>query len=411
MAQLVPSARRRPDAAPRALHPIECPVPESPSDDARPPSPPARRSRWRTLALWAIPIAAALVALRLALPYAVRWYVNRALDRSISYRGIIGDVDIHLWRGAYSIEHVRVLKTAGSVPVPLFAAERVDLAIEWPALMHGSLVGRIAMQKPELNFVDGADGSDDQTGAGGPWLQIIRSLFPFRIDRAELVDGTIHFRAFRTKPPVDVFLSEVRASITNLTNIHDDVTPMFARVEAKAKAMGTAKVDCEIELDPSSYRPTFQLALRLLGLDVTKTNPLAQAYGDFDFERGWFDLVIELDVKQGAVEGYVKPLFRNLVVFSPRRDVADGNVLKLFWQALVGLAAAVFENQSRDQVGTVIPVRGDLARPATDVLATIANVLRNAFVRAYLPRLHGKASEIDGLTFGPGSLPELGATK
>ena len=54
------------------------------------------------------------------------------------------------------------------------------------------------------------------------------------------------------------------------------------------------------------------MGMRLLGLDVTRLNDLAVSYGKFDFERGWFDLVVEAEAREGQVNGYVKPLFRNL---------------------------------------------------------------------------------------------------
>ena len=38
-------------------------------------------------------------------------------------------------------------------------------------------------------------------------------------------------------------------------------------------------------------------------------------YGQFNFKRGWFDLVLEADADQGQIQGYIKPLFRNLTVF------------------------------------------------------------------------------------------------
>ena len=46
------------------------------------------------------------------------------------------------------------------------------------------MVGKIRIDQPELNFVDGDDSSQDQTGVGGPWLDILRDLFPFRINQA-----------------------------------------------------------------------------------------------------------------------------------------------------------------------------------------------------------------------------------
>ena len=40
-----------------------------------------------------------------------------------------------------------------------------------------------------------------------------------------------------------------------------------------------------------------------------------------------------------------------------------------------------------------------------DIPATIGNVLRNAFVRAYLPRLENPEAAVEGLEFQP---PEIG---
>ena len=85
----------------------------------------------------------------------------------------------------------------------------------------------------------------------------------------------------------------------------------------------------------------YRWRLRLLGLDVTKLNDLALTYGKFNFKRGWFDLVLETDSKEGQMTGYVKPLFRNLRVFSLTQDIKEDSVLQFFWQALVGTATGV----------------------------------------------------------------------
>ena len=251
------------------------------------------------------------------------------------------------------------------------------------------------MDQPELNFVDAPNEADSQDGAGGPWLQMIRDLFPFKINSAILHDGSVHFRAYQTEKPVDIYLSHLEGSIDNLGNIRDETTPLVSTVQATAVVMDQAKLEFKMTLDPFSYRPTFHMALRVLGLDVTKINDFALAYGKFDFKRGWFDLVIEADDKEGQLTGYVKPLFRNLKVFSLTRDIQDDNVLQFFWQALVGGVTTALKNFSRDQFGTLIPFRADTSGTTTsDLLATIGNILRNAFVRAYLPQLEpGQATE------------------
>jgi hypothetical protein len=361
---------------------------------------------WRIVGITAIFLVVVLIAARLTLPSFLRWYVNRTIDQNPLYDGKISDIEVHLYRGAYTIKEIRLLKTTGNVPVPLFAAERVDLAIEWDALLHRKIVGRIVMEKPELNFVDAQSDSDDQTGAGGPWLQIIRDLFPFKINSCEIKDGSIHFRAFQKDPPVDVYLSHLDGAIRNLTNRRDETTPMLATVDATALAMDQAKFEYHMKFDPFSYRPHFELAVRLLGLDVTQINQLAKAYGAFDFERGYFDLVVELNARAGGLEGYVKPLFRNLKVFSLKADIKDDNPIQFFWEALVGLASEVFKNQPRDQFGTQIPISGTLTNSKIDILSTIGNVLRNAFIRAYLPRLEGNSPDIDWMQFGAPSVEE-----
>lgn len=381
------------------------------SDDAKnehldskpdPAKKPKKRRRWlRRIGLTVLLVVVLVAGSRPFMPWAVRWYVNRTLDQSPIYQGRIGDVDLHLYRGAYSIRDVRLVKMTGNVPVPLFAAERVEFALEWDALLKGKAVGQFIMHKPELNFVDSPDESEDQTGGGGPWLQIIRDLFPFKINRAEVRDGSVHFRAYVTDEPVDVYLSHMDASVDNLTNINDDVTPLVTTVKATALAMDQAKFEYQMKLDPFSYRPTFHMAMRLIGLDVTKINDLAIAYGSVDFHRGWFDLVVEVDAKEGQLAGYVKPLFRDLKIFSLSKDIKEDNVLEFFWEALLGATAGILKNHPRDQFGTLIPFTGDVTAPNTDILATIGNVLRNAFVRAYLPRLQqgGRGVQVEGLQF------------
>ena len=377
-----------------------------PGPSPNPGAPRRKRHRlWRAAGIVLLVLALVLGVGRAILPRAVRDYVNRTLDRNPLYNGNIGEVRIHLWRGAYSIDDVRLNKSAGSVPVPFFAAKRVDFALEWRALLHRRVVGRVLMDQPEINFVDAPDDGDAQTGRGGPWLQMITDLFPFKINSAVVQNGSIHFRAYQAAKPVDVYISQLEATVDNLGNIRDEADPLVSTVEATGLVMDQAKFEYKMTLDPFSYHPTFHMAVRILGLDVTKINDLALAYGKFDFKRGWFDLVLETDVKEGLITGYAKPLFRNLKVFSLREDMKEDTVLQFFWQALVGGAASVFKNHSRDQFGTLIPFTGDATgAKSADIVATIGNILRNAFIRAYLPRLQSGRISVGDLTFQP---PEI----
>jgi hypothetical protein len=344
------------------------------------------------------------VAARAAMPSMIRRYVQGVLDRNPLYAGEIGDIDVYLLRGAYAIKDVRIDKTIGNVPAPLFSAPRVELALQWDALREGELVGRVYFKQPQINFVDGETDTDDQTGAEAPWLAVIRDLYPLRINSAVVEDGSVHFRAYGADPPVDVYLTQVNGTLENLTNIHDETAVLIATVDGTAVAMDHAQVEFKMQLDPFSYHPTFELAVKLLALDVTKTNDLTRAYGQFDFESGWFDLVIELHAVNGELDGYIKPMYRDVKVLS-LADVREDNVIEVFWEALVGIVAEAFQNQPRDQFATKIPLSGDLTAPKPDILQSVGNVLRNAFIRAYMPTLEPDSPLIEsGLQFEPGSI-------
>src|SRR5205085_4986724 len=107
---------------------------------------------------------------------------------------------VHLWRGAYTVHDMEILKRTHSVPVPFFECPRVDFSLYWGALWRGQARGKIEMEKPRLNFVQGPTKEESQTGANQPWLGIVSDLYPFRIDRAEIIDGDIHFEAFHKDP-------------------------------------------------------------------------------------------------------------------------------------------------------------------------------------------------------------------
>jgi hypothetical protein len=366
-----------------------------------------RRHRWRTIGIILFLLVFIFVIGRALLPSFVRDYVNRTLDRNLLYEGRVGQVQIHLLRGAYSIHDIQVSQRAGNVPVPLLAAKQVDFSIQWDALLHRRVVGQVVMQEPQFNFVASSNQNESQTGSGGPWLEMIQDLFPFTINSAAIQEGSVHFRTYQSQKPVDAYLSHLNASVDDLSNVRDETNPLVTTVQATAQAMDQANLECKMSLDPFSYRPTFHLAVRLLGLDVTKLNDLALTYGKFDFKRGWFDLVLEADSKEGQLTGYVKPLFRDLKVFSLSEDFKEDSVLQFFWQALVGGATTAFKNFSRNQFGTLVPFTADASKTTTtDILATIGNILRNAFVRAYLPRLEADQSILQDFQFETPSFSE-----
>ena len=52
----------------------------------------------------------------------VRDYLNRKLSKMPDYRLHVDAVILHLWRGAYSVHNMKLVKIDGKEPVPFFSA-------------------------------------------------------------------------------------------------------------------------------------------------------------------------------------------------------------------------------------------------------------------------------------------------
>ncbi|MGH7244179.1 MAG: DUF748 domain-containing protein [Phycisphaerales bacterium] len=355
-------------------------------------APPRRRRRTKLLLWFALPlafIALSLVILRLMLPGLLKDYANKVLARSPDYDGTVDSVSVHLWRGAYSIDGIKIVKTTGRMPVPFFESKRLDLRIDWHSLLQRKLRGSIRMDEPKLNFVLGRNREESQTGEDQPWLSMLDDLAPFRVDRAEVINGEVHLHTFYTTPKVNIFLSDLEATVENLTNASDKLDPLIATVQAKGTAMRSGDFEFNLKLDPESHRPNFEIATRVVNLDVRKLNDLARAFGGIDFEEGRFDLVVEATTKDGFLDGYAKPLFRDAIVLGPR-DLESGNLPKVAWEAIVGAVGTILSNHERQQFGTRFAITGQFDDPKSSTMEVIGNVLRNAFVRAYLPNIEGR---------------------
>lgn len=346
---------------------------------------PARKGIFRRLARWQLQVLIILVALlfglRVALPWIVKSYVNRTLDEMPEYAGSIGDVDIKLWRGAYQIQDVDIIKTDGDVPVPFFSASNVEFSVQWKALFEGALVAEIEFFDPVVNFVNGPTEETSQVGVDKPWLDVIKKLFPLDINRFAVNNGSIHYRDFHSRPKVDLVIDRIEALATNLTNSKHLSKTLVAKIDADGRIFKESKITLHTDLDPEPDKPTFNLDLKVEPVSLKKLNDFSEAYAAFDFEKGTMEVVIELAAKDGDLSGYVKPIFDDMAIVSLKED--SKNPLKLVWESMVAGVTRLFRNQPNNRFATKIPINGTLDNPRVGVFPTLGNILKNEFIRVF----------------------------
>lgn len=330
-----------------------------------------------------------LLIARALLPYAVKHYLNARMDKMGDYHGQIADIDLHLWRGAYTINGLRIVKTTGKLPAPLLDTPRADIQLSWFALSHGVFRGKVSFTDPTINFVEGHGSGDSQTGKGVDWRAQLRLLAPMRLDEVNVSNGTLTFQSFVSNPRVDLTMTDVNGTVTNLTNIQRRHGNRVAELHATAKVLDDAPFETRASFDPLSHFGDFSYQLHATNIQLVKANDLARAYVGLDFAGGSGDFAMELEARNGQLDGYAKPIFHGLKIFSWKQDVVQDRKgpVKLAYEALAQGVVSLFENHANDQFATRVPISGRIDDKQLDAPRAILGVLRNAFVKVYIPQL------------------------
>jgi hypothetical protein len=99
-----------------------------------------------------------------------------------------------------------------------------------------------------------------------------------------------------------------------------------------------------------------------------------------------------MNSKDGAFKGYVEPVFDHMSIFDPAHD--SDNPIDFIWQGIVGGLTRIVRNHPKDRFGTRVPLSGNFEDPAPDVMTTIVNVFKNAFIKAFEGKLENENIEL-----------------
>lgn len=332
-----------------------------------------------------IVIAISLVIVHLFLAVWVRDYVNRKLSEVPGYRAHVAAVTLHLWRGAYAIHGLDIRKTNGKVPVPFFSTPLVDLSVQWRALIfERAFVGNIEIHRPEINLVNGSTEATRQAPVDEPWAQKIKQLFPLKINRFAVHDGEIRYRDFSHTPQVKLWIDDVQMVATNLTNSKKLSKNLVADIRIQGRPLSAGDVRSQISLDPYAPKPTFAFNLELREMPLVKLNDFAKAYGHFTFDAGTLKVAMEANASKGAYKGYIEPVFDHMSIFNPAKE---NNPLTAVWEAILEGVTRIVRNHPKDRFGTKVPFSGTFDHPNPEILTTVFNAFRNAFVKAFAGEL------------------------
>lgn len=342
---------------------------------------PERRKKRKRRRIILLSILSFLVVLRLIMPFFLLKYVNHRLANLRQYHGHTDDIDLQLYKGAYVLKNVTLLKRGAPInnKTPFFTAPNVDFSVHWGALLDGDLVGEITINKPILNFVKGAHKGEDIRVDSADFSRLIKELMPMTVNHFDVIDGELHYIDKNTSPNVHINMINIMATGTNLANVEDRKEPLFARLNGSGDFCGGTFL-LNTKFDAIAKRPTFDLNSQMKGLNLVLMNDVLRAYGNFDVKKGDFNLDVAFTAKNGKFDGYITPTITHLDVVQWNK--AEGNIRQILWETLIGFGAKILQDRKTGELAIRIPVSGTFRHPHFYTWSAIGYLLRNAFLQA-----------------------------
>ncbi|MFO7605867.1 MAG: DUF748 domain-containing protein [Desulfurivibrionaceae bacterium] len=202
-----------------------------------------------------------------------------------------------------------------------------------------------------------------------------------RIDLLKITRGTLGYLNRTTEPTVRIYTDQIEATLKDFSNQIEEGASEF---QMRGRFLGSGDTNFTGRFRPVSKSPNLDLKLAITDVDMRAMGSIFQAYGKFDIKGGNFSIFSEMAIRNDRVQGYVKPIFKNMEVTDMGTDEEKSLFDKLYTEAVSGIAE-ILENEPRQEVATEIDISGPLKDPEADPVQIIINLIKNAFFKAILP--------------------------
>lgn len=314
-------------------------------------------------------------------PYFARDYINRGFAGLPDYTGRVEWVRLHPLTASADIYDFHIDKKGGDIPVHFFYSPRWNVALQWSEILHGVERASVTIFDPRVNLVAGPSSDQSQVGISGVWIDAIKALIPWRVNRIRIHNGDVHFLDFHADPKVDLELNKLEVAADNMSNSKDLKVPLPATIRIDAKPLLTGDFEMNLAVNFDEKYATFTQNFRMEHVPAVGANSALQKYLKVRVKSGEIGLYSELTGDKGVYHGYVKPFFSQLK-FEP--NPADEGNPGAIWSGVLNTVKGLFENDKK-VIATQSEISGRVDQPQIDALGAIAGVLWNAYIQALRP--------------------------
>jgi hypothetical protein len=212
-----------------------------------------------------------------------------------------------------------------------------------------------------------------------------------RVDHVKLTNAQLGFVNESGKPPYRLFVQGVELKLENLDNHSDHGRSTF---HAQGVFMGSGAAVFSGGFLASAKPADFDVRLRVDDARLSDLNPLLLSSAGVDVAQGRLSLYTELAVKNGRIDGYIKPLLKGLKISDKKKDQGKPFV-KQVEMHLLQFLAFILKNPTTQEVATVIRVSGSTLDPQADEWEVIRKLIANGFAQAVLPGFREESTKAD----------------
>jgi hypothetical protein len=208
-----------------------------------------------------------------------------------------------------------------------------------------------------------------------------RPAVDIQVSELDITHSNFSYLDQTKDPNYRLFFNDTDIALKNLSNHHQQGP---AYLTFRGKFMGTGEAKASGNFLASQQGPTVYLKLSIRNTNLPSMNDILRAYGRFDVAAGQFSVFSEMNIRDGNMNGYVKPMFANLEVYNYQKDKNTG-ILHQAKELVIGGASHLFKNSNTQQVASEVDLRGKLTRPGISTWQAFLEILHNAFIQAILP--------------------------
>jgi hypothetical protein len=204
-----------------------------------------------------------------------------------------------------------------------------------------------------------------------------------RIDNLKIQEGELGYVNRSASSPYRIFFNYLDVTMHNFSN---RFVAGPATLILTGKFMGSGNTRASGTFRPEAHGPNFDIKIAIDNTDLRTMNDLLRAYGKFDVSSGLFSFYSELSIQERTVQGYVKPLFKDIKV---GKHGEKKSIPRRIYEGVVGGLVKLLENP-RETVATKTPISGPVESPKADTWEIVVRLLQNSFFKSILPEFESQ---------------------